>query len=103
MEVEGRQVVQVSGNECPRGEGYAIAEIESPVRTLTSTVLALGLSLKTLPVRTDGPIPKARMGEAMQEIRKLRIARRVRAGDAVVEGFLGLDVKLVARREASCS
>jgi CxxC motif-containing protein len=99
VEVEGAKVVKVSGNLCPKGLTYAAAEIENPQRILTSTVLAKGLPLKMVPVRTDRPIPKGRLMEAMREIRRLRIDKPVQVGDVIAQNFLGLGVDLISTRE----
>lgn len=99
VDIENCRVVKVSGNKCPKGQAYAVSEIESPVRVLTSCVAAHGLELTMVPVRTDKPIPKARLFDGMGQIRKLRIARPVAAGDVIVENFLGLGVRLIATRE----
>lgn len=100
VEVENGKVVSVSGGQCPRGEIYAVAEIENPKRILTSTVIAEDLSLKMVPVRTDGPIPKVKIFEAMAEIRKIRLTNSVYMGDPIIKDFLALGVNLVATREA---
>ena len=93
--------MSVKGHKCPKGEGYAVSEIEHPARTLTSAVLADGLSLKMIPVRTDTPIPKSKMMEAMSAIRKIRIKKPLRAGAVIESNFLGLGVQLIATRDAA--
>ena len=50
-DIENGKVVSVSGNKCPRGEEYALSEIENPRRILTSSVLCEGLEIRMLPVR----------------------------------------------------
>ncbi|MFA5085959.1 MAG: DUF1667 domain-containing protein, partial [Candidatus Omnitrophota bacterium] len=72
----------------------------NPVRILTSAVLAEGLSPKMVPVRTDKPIPKNRLAEAMEEVKKIRLKNPVRPGSVIVENFLGLGVNLFATRTA---
>ena len=101
IEIENCRVVRVSGNECPEGEMYAIQEIENPMRILTSAVLAEGLSLKMVPIRTDKPIPKKRLAEAMEEVKKIRLKSPVKTGSVIVENFLSLGVNLLATRGAS--
>lgn len=103
VDVENCRVRQVSGNECPRGKIYAESEIENPVRILTSTVLTKGLSLKMAPVRTDRPMPKAKLPQAMREIKKIRIKKPLGAGEIIVENFLGLKINLVATRDVADS
>jgi CxxC motif-containing protein len=98
--IEQEKVVSVRFNECERGVHYAHQEIEDPRRILTSTVLAEGLTLKMVPVRTDKPIPKHRLFEGMEYIRKVRLTKPVKAGDVIVPCFLGLNVDLIATRSA---
>lgn len=99
VDIENCRVVKVSGNQCKVGESYCLAEIENPMRIFTSTVLSDGLSLKMIPVRTDKPIPKAKIQEAMAEIKKIRINKPVKVGDAIGSNFLGLGGNLIATRE----
>ncbi len=101
IDIENCRVVKVSSNECPEGETYAIQEIENPMRILTSTVLAEGLELKMVPVRTDNPIPKSRLAEAMEEVKKIRLKSPVKSGSAIVENFLSPGVNLLATRDVS--
>ncbi|MGB3241338.1 MAG: DUF1667 domain-containing protein [Candidatus Omnitrophota bacterium] len=99
VDIENCKVVKVSGHKCPKGEEYAVAEIENPVRVLTSTVLTKGLPVKMVPVRTDGPIPKARIMDLMDEIKKIVLDRPVHMGDIIADNILGLGVNLIATRD----
>lgn len=94
------KVKHVRGAGCPKGIAYAAAEIESPTRILTSTVRADDLSISLIPARTNKPIPRKDIPRAMAEIHRLKITRPVKAGDALVDDFLGLGVRLIATREA---
>lgn len=91
--------IGIAGNLCPKGEKYAISEIENPVRVLTSSVLTEGMSLKMVPVRTDRPIPKKDLLRAMEEIKSIRLKKAVAVGDIVMKDLLGLGADLVATRE----
>lgn len=99
VEVENSKVIKVTGHKCPKGEEYSQDEIENPVRLLTSTVLTKGSALKLLPVRTDKPIPKSRIFEAIKEIRKITVQHTVKVGDVIIQNFMGLAVNLIATRE----
>jgi CxxC motif-containing protein len=101
VDEEDGRVIKVTGNKCEKGDAYARQEVENPMRIISSTVLAKGLNLKMVPVRTNKPIPKARIFEAMAEIRKIRLDKPVKAGNIVVKNFLGLDVDLTAARPAA--
>lgn len=98
VDIENCKVAKVSGNKCPKGEKYAVSEVETPLRVLTSAVACENLSLKMLPVRTDKAIPKAKLMEGMDEIRKIRVSKPVAAGEVLVKNFLGLDADLIATR-----
>lgn len=100
VDVENCKLIEVSDNECPKGIKYAKDEIENPVRILTTTVAAAGLPLRLIPVRTDSPIPKAKIFEAMAEIGKIKINQPVHIGDIIFEDLLGLGVNLIATRES---
>jgi CxxC motif-containing protein len=100
IDVENYKVIKVSGNECPKGENYAISEIESPQRILTATVLAQGLDLKMIPIRTDKAILKSRIFEAMGEIKKIRVNKPLNVGDIIIKNFLGSGVNIIATRKA---
>jgi len=91
--------IRITGNKCPKGEEYAISEIENPQRILTSSVLTQGLALKMIPIKTDKPIPKKDLLKAMEVIKKIRLKKTVAVGDIVMKDLLGLGVNLVATRE----
>lgn len=97
-EFEQGRLLRLAGNECPKGEKYARQELENPQRTLSTTVRAEGLALARVPVRTDRPIPKHRLQEAMAAIRTLVLRAPVTAGETLQENWLGLGVRLLATR-----
>lgn len=103
IETDGSRVISVAGHKCPHGEKYARQEIEAPMRTLTTSVLAEGLELKMLPVRTDKTIPKDRLFDAMEEIKKITVSKPLKAGEVLVSNFLGLGVNLIATRSLRSS
>ena len=100
VDIENCKVLNVTGAKCPRGIAYAHAEMENPLRIFTFTVIASGLNLKLVPVRTDKPIPKKDIFRAAEEARKIRVTSPVKSGGIIAENFLGLGVKLIATREA---
>ena len=99
--IEQDKVIAVTGNKCPKGEKYAISEIENPVRVLTSTVLTEALDLKMVPVRTDGPIPKSDLFKAMKEVKKMRIKKPLKTGDIIQENFISPGVNLISTRDCA--
>lgn len=100
VDIENCRMVKVTGHQCPRGQDYAKAEIENPLRILTGTVLTKGLAIKMVPVRTDKPISRTRILAAAAEIKKIKVTRPLGIGEIIVSDFMGLGVNLIATRDA---
>ena len=88
----------VSGNRCPRGEEYGKNEVIAPKRTITSTVKVSGGLYPRLPVKTDKPIPKELIFEAMKLLDAVELTAPVKVGDVVIENVLGTGVNFIASR-----
>ena len=97
--VEDGAVLDVAGNQCPRGEKYARDEITAPQRMLTATVRIAGGVLPLLPVVSEAPLPKGRILDCAYALRNVTAAAPVRAGDVVAANLLGLGVNIVASRD----
>ena len=91
-------IAGVTGNGCPRGKKYAITEIASPRRTLTSTVAASGLTERRVPVRTDRAIPKGSITEAMEKIKHVTLTEAVEVGDVIIADFIEAGINLIATK-----
>ncbi|MBU1044970.1 MAG: DUF1667 domain-containing protein [Candidatus Omnitrophica bacterium] len=98
IDLQNNQIISITGNECPKGQDYANSEIKNPVRTFTSTVITQGLSLRMLPVKTDKPIPKQKLLEAINQVKKIRVCQPIKVNDIIAKNFLDLDVNLIATR-----
>ena len=97
---ENNQIVDVTGHTCPRGKKYAESEVTNPVRTLTSTVTVQtkdGYAM--LPVRTDKPLPRPTLFEAMDIVRKTIAKAPVKTGDVLVENFIEPGTNLIACKD----
>lgn len=90
VELQGSEVLNVSGNTCPRGKTYAINECTAPMRTLTSSVRCKGGKL--LSVKTDRPIPKEKLMEAMAIVNRQHPALPIAVGDVIIEDVFGAKV-----------
>ncbi len=100
VDIDNGTVIKVQGAKCPKGAAYAVLEVQEPMRTLTATVVAEGLSLKLIPVRTNKPVPKRSVSKAMEEIKKIKVKTSVKVGDVIIKDLLGLGVKVIATRAA---
>ncbi|MGN1094955.1 MAG: DUF1667 domain-containing protein, partial [Eubacteriales bacterium] len=74
-------VIKVSGNTCPRGEKYAIAELTHPTRTLTTTMAVSNREGKYVSVKTNAPISKSKLFDAMKLVNSTKAEAPVHAGD----------------------
>lgn len=96
--LEGGVPTAVTGNACPRGAAYAEAECTHPVRTLTSTVrVADG---RVLAVKTNAPIPKEKLFEAMADVNRVVAPVSTKEGDVLLPHICGTDADLVATEDA---
>jgi CxxC motif-containing protein len=90
VELEGKDVISVSGNTCPKGKEYAISECTSPVRTVTTTMKCENGELVS--VKTNKPIPKGLVFDAMSIINKTVAKLPIEVGDVLITDLFGSDV-----------
>lgn len=88
----------VEGNKCFRGVDYGIKEMTNPTRVLTTTVVISDASVKRLPVRTSGTIPKHLMKQAMELINKVEVKAPIKVGQVIMKNILDTGVDIVASR-----
>ena len=86
----------VEGNGCKRGVDFAIAEITSPMRSLTTTVRTVFPDVPVLPVRTDGEIPKDKIFDAMRALDGVLLDRALDCGGTVLEDIAGCGINVIA-------
>lgn len=90
VEIIDGKVQAVTGNTCPRGAKYAEREVESPERTVTSTVRCVDGSV--LPVKTDRGIPKGKMAECMEIINNTVARLPICVGDVIIKDVFGANI-----------
>lgn len=93
VQMEGEQILSISGNGCPRGKMYAQTEVVRPMRVLTTTVKCQDGSVVS--VKTDRPIPKDLMLNLMQTINQATPSLPIKIGQVIIEN-LWEDVNLIA-------
>lgn len=97
IEMEGGQVVSVTGNTCPRGVTYAKQECVDPLRMVTAVVPVEG-SAMPLSVKTRTPIPKKQIAACMQALAGLTLRAPVAAGSVVLADVCGTGVDVIATK-----
>ena len=86
------------GYTCDRGLEYANQEFYEPKRILTTTIRVENGFLPLIPVRTDKPILKEKLSEALVEIAKTKVNAPIKMGDILIENILGLESNVIASR-----
>jgi CxxC motif-containing protein len=99
LKVDEENGYAVKGNTCKRGEVYGKNELQNPTRVLTTTVAIEGGTHGRCPVRTNGAIPKSKIFEAMDVLKKLRLTAPVRCGEVVLKNILGTGIDVIATRD----
>ena len=89
----------VTGNTCKRGAEYGRNELKNPTRVLTTTVAIDGAAHGRMPVRTEQAIPKGKLFEAVEVLKKVRLTAPVKCGDVVLENILGTGINVIASRD----
>lgn len=89
----------VTGNFCPRGVTYAIKELSCPERMITSTVKVLSGNLKRLSVATSKPVPKGKIFEVMNEIKKVEVKGPLPINSIIIKNVLNLNIDIISTRE----
>ena len=93
------ETLSVSGNSCPKGEEYAKNELIAPTRTVTGSVAISGGIHRRLAVRTDRPIPKAKIFDVMNAIHAFSATSPVKRGEVLISDICGTGANLIASRD----
>lgn len=100
VEMDGAEVVSVSGNTCPRGGAYARKEVTNPTRIVTSTVIVEGGTVDMVSVKTKEDIPKDKIFECVKALKGIKVQAPVQIGDVILANVAGTGVDIVATKNA---
>ncbi|MBN2543078.1 DUF1667 domain-containing protein [bacterium] len=95
---EGKEILSIENDRCPRGLEYASEELFNPARTLITTVPIKSRNWKTVSVRTTKPVPKSRIFDVYDEVKKIRLRAPINRGDIIIENVLGFGADVIATR-----
>ena len=98
VKANGDDIKDISGHECPQGIEYAKNEYLNPTRILPTTVRVKNGQIALVPVKTASPIPKEKIGEAMQKLAEIEVEAPVELGQVIVENIVETGVDVVATR-----
>lgn len=99
VELEGGEIVNITGNTCKRGEVYGRKEVTNPTRIVTSTVKVEGGKSDMVSVKTKEDIPKDKIFECVKALKGITVKAPVRIGDVILPNVAGTGVDIVATKE----
>ena len=76
VEMEGTEILRVTGNTCKRGEEYGRKEVTNPTRIVTSIVRVNGGKIPMVSVKTKSDIPKSKILIVQRHFRAFRWKHR---------------------------
>ena len=97
-QVADRKCESVSGNLCPKGAQYAAQEVEEPKRTIASSVTVKNGVLPLTSVRLNRAVPKEKIFDVMEAVRRIVLNAPVHAGDIAAEDVLRLGSDLIVTK-----
>lgn len=89
----------VTGNKCEIGARYGKEELVNPTRTLTSTIRIKGLENRVCPVKSDKPLPKTLLLEAMRIINENSVSLPIEMHQVIIENILDTGINIIATKE----
>jgi CxxC motif-containing protein len=97
----GTKMNAVHGNRCEVAVRYAEKEIVNPERTLTTTVKVKNGNFPLLSVKTNTPIPKNKLFDAMNFLAKIEVEAPINAGQIIVKNILETSANIVATKNVA--
>lgn len=98
VEMEGGEILSITGNTCKRGEEYARKEVTNPTRIVTSIVRVNGGKIPMVSVKTKSDIPKSKIFDCAKALQNIRVKAPVHIGDVIVENVADTGVSVVATK-----
>ena len=89
VEMDGKEIISVTGNTCKKGAEYAVKEV-------TTTVRVKNGSMPVVSVKTAQDIPKGKIFDCVETLRDVCVEAPVQIGDVILENVAGTGVDIVA-------
>jgi CxxC motif-containing protein len=102
-QVEDGRIVSIEGASCQKGTDYVHQELTDPRRNIATSILVEDGDLPLVSVKLDAPIPKDKIFEVMEEIKKVKTQAPVSVGQILLENVLGLNCNVIATKKVECN
>jgi CxxC motif-containing protein len=96
---EQNRVAHVDNALCRNGRTYAENEVQCPKRSLTSTIKVKGGTHPLVSVRSNKPIPKEKIQEAVKALREIELAAPVEFHQVEVSDILGTGADIITTKQ----
>lgn len=98
VEMNGNEVISVTGNTCKRGDDYARKEVTNPTRIVTTSVKVEGGTLAAVSVKTKQDIPKGKIFDCVKALKDVCVKAPIAIGDVVLADVAGTGVDVIATK-----
>ena len=99
VELEGSEIISVTGYTCKRGDVYARKEVTNPTRIVTSTVKVENGTADMVSVKTREDIPKDKIFDCVKALKGVTVKAPVHIGDVILCKVAGTGVDIVATKD----
>jgi len=93
-----KEITKLENARCTRGMKYAMEEIFNPKRSVMTVVPIESKLWKVTSVLTVEPVPKDKIFEVYNEIKKIRLKAPVKRGDVLIHNVCNLGVDVIITR-----
>jgi CxxC motif-containing protein len=101
VKIQGKEVIQVTGNSCKNGELYGRKECTNPTRIVTSTVKVQGSTNRVVSVKTEKDISKEQVFAVIKLLKELNLEAPVKMGDIIAENIFDTGINIIATSNAA--
>lgn len=99
VDAVGRDIIEVRGFTCKRGERFATQEHTNPTRMVSTTVRVRNGVWGRLPVKTSAPVHKHMVDAVAEATFQIVVRAPVRCGDVIASNVANTGADLVATRD----
>ena len=100
VEMNGKEIISVTGNTCKKGAEYAVKEVTDPTRIVTTTVRVKNGNMPVVSVKTAQDIPKGKIFECVKALKGITVKAPVHIGDVILKDVAGTGVDIIATKNA---
>ncbi len=93
-----QEAIVIEGAGCQKGTDYVKQELTNPKRNIATSVIVEEGILALVSVKLDSPIPKDKIFEVMEEIKKIKVCAPVYIGQVLLSNVLGLNCNVIATK-----